>query len=82
MFEFQGGPFGAFVTMTLCGLIIPVMHWPGAYYVTSGLILIFWALWVYLIYDTPDDHPTITDTEREYIKEKIGTTITKEKVIL
>ncbi|XP_031833179.1 sialin [Nomia melanderi] len=75
----QGGPFGTVVTFALCGQIISALGWKAAYYVTSGLILIFYALWVYLIYDTPDLHPGMTEKERNYIREQIGTTVSKEK---
>lgn len=45
-------------------------------------MLVFYALWVYLIYDTPDLHPGITEKEKSYIKEQIGTAISKNKVQL
>lgn len=75
-----GGPFGTVVTFTLCGQIISAFGWKAAYYVTSGLILIFYVLWIFLIYDTPDVHPRITKNEKDYIKEQIGTTVSKQKV--
>ncbi|XP_015589348.1 sialin [Cephus cinctus] len=78
----QGGPFGTVVTFTLCGQVIEYFGWKSAYYTTSGLMLIFYALWVYLIYDTPDVHPNITEKEKIYIKEQIGTSVTKQKVKL
>ncbi|XP_043464166.1 sialin isoform X2 [Leptopilina heterotoma] len=73
----QGGPFGAFVTFALCGYITSTWGWTSSYYVTSGLMLIFGAIWIYLAYDTPDTHPTITEAEKSYIKEQIGKTVTK-----
>lgn len=78
----QGGPFGTVVTFALCGQVISALGWKAAYYVTSGLMLVFYALWVYLIYDTPDLHPGITEKEKSYIKEQIGTAISKNKVQL
>lgn len=78
----QGGPFGTVVTFTLCGQIISAFGWKAAYYVTSGLILIFYALWLFLIYDTPDLHPGITENEKTYIKEQIGTSVSKQSVKL
>ena len=75
----QGGPFGTFVTMTLCGWVISAYGWHAAYYTTSGLMLIFYALWFFLAYDTPDIHPTITESERAYIREQIGNTVSKQK---
>ncbi|KAF7379027.1 hypothetical protein HZH66_015261 [Vespula vulgaris] len=67
----QGGPFGTVVTFSLCGQVISSFGWKAAYYVTSGLMLLFYVLWVYLIYDTPDVHPGITQKEKSYIKEQI-----------
>lgn len=78
---YLGGPFGMVVTYTLCGQVISVWGWKAAYYTTSGLMLIFLGFWVYLIYDTPDHHPTIAAKEKAYIKEQIGTTVSKQKVL-
>lgn len=78
----QGGPFGTVVTFALCGQVISAFGWKTAYYVTSVLIFIFYALWVFLIYDTPDSHPGITEKEKSYIKEQIGTSVSKQKVKL
>lgn len=43
-------------------------------------MLVFGAIWIYLAYDTPDTHPTITEAERSYIKEQIGKTVSKNHV--
>lgn len=75
----QGGPFGTMVTFSFCGAIIHSYGWKAAFYTTSGAILIFYLLWVYLAYDTPDTHPTITKEEKAYIKEQIGSSISKQK---
>ena len=68
------------MTLALCGAIINSFGWKTAYYVTSALMLIFYLLWVYLAYDTPEMHPTITQEEKNYIKEQIGSTVNKKKV--
>lgn len=70
------------MTFALCGQIISAYGWKTAYYTTSALILTFYAAWVYLIYDTPDEHPGITEKEKNYIKEQIGNTVSKKKVKL
>lgn len=43
-------------------------------------MLIFGAVWIYLAYDTPDTHPTITEAEKSHIKEQIGKTVAKNHV--
>ncbi|XP_034945295.1 sialin-like [Chelonus insularis] len=78
----QGGPFGTFITFTLCSLIINFYGWKAAYWTTSGLMLIFWAAWVWLVYDTPAAHPNITQEEKRYIMESIGSNVSKQKSVL
>jgi sugar phosphate permease len=68
------------VTFALCGAVISTYGWKTAFYVTSGLMLVFYVMWVFLIYDTPDIHPGITEKEKTYIKEQIGTSVSKQKV--
>ncbi|XP_014218028.1 vesicular glutamate transporter 1-like, partial [Copidosoma floridanum] len=74
----QGGPFGTFVTLSVCGLVIHTNGWKAAFYVTSGCMFVFYLLWVWLAYDTPDVHPTISEKEKNYIKEQIGSSISKK----
>lgn len=45
-------------------------------------MLVFYVLWVYFIYDTPDVHPWITQKEKSYMKEQIGTSISKKTMPL
>ncbi|XP_021379747.1 uncharacterized transporter slc-17.2-like isoform X2 [Mizuhopecten yessoensis] len=62
--------FGGMANYILAGLLcaIPILGgWPFIFFVFGGLnvlVLIFWAL---LVYDTPNIHPRITASERDYI---------------
>jgi hypothetical protein len=47
---------------------------------TGGLTLIWCAVWWYLVYDSPAQHPRISDTERKYLERAIGDSIASHKV--
>lgn len=49
--------------------------WEGVFYAT-GIIGLFWyGLWTYLIYDSPESHPTISEKERKYILNSLGNSV-------
>ncbi|ERL87404.1 hypothetical protein D910_04799 [Dendroctonus ponderosae] len=63
---------GAAITMPVCGYLISTVGWASVFYVT-GVIGIVWSiLWFCLIYDSPAEHPRISEEEREDIEAKIA----------
>lgn len=78
--SYLGSSFGLALSYPLCGFLIDNFGWESSFYVT-GLIGIFWYLvWLYVVYDTPKQHPRVTAEERTYIEEKLGNTVTSEKI--
>ncbi|CAL4061831.1 unnamed protein product, partial [Meganyctiphanes norvegica] len=63
-----GIPFGVLVGMPLCGWVIDEYGWPFAFYVTGFLSLVWCVMWFSLMYDDPQYHPRISDTELEHIQ--------------
>ena len=41
--------------------------WHSCFYVTSSLALLWFPLFYYFIYDSPSEHPRLTDEEYDYI---------------
>lgn len=80
VFTIEGGPFGTLVTFGICNYISDLVGWEYAFYTTSAIIFIFLLFWIFLAYETPEDHPNISAKEKNYIKEQIGTTVTTDKV--
>lgn len=67
-----GGAIGTVVTWSLTGPVIETFGWDWAFYV-PGIIAIVWcAFWWFLVYDSPVQHPRISDEEKQYILEAIG----------
>ncbi|KAG8291695.1 hypothetical protein J6590_054428 [Homalodisca vitripennis] len=68
-FVFVGSVVGTMVTLTVAGyLAASPWGWPSIFYVT-GISGLLWCLsWLLIGADTPDSHPTISDSERDFIK--------------
>ncbi|XP_015433654.1 PREDICTED: putative inorganic phosphate cotransporter [Dufourea novaeangliae] len=69
---------GAAVTMPICGFLIASLGWESVFYVTGAIGLLWSVSWFLLIFDSPAEHPRISDEERRYIEDAIGSsTVTK-----
>ncbi|UYV74524.1 hypothetical protein LAZ67_11003776 [Cordylochernes scorpioides] len=67
---YLGAPIGTVVSSILSGQISGShdLGWPYVFYI-FGLISILWfVLWAILIYGTPEDHPRISLSELDFIK--------------
>ncbi|KAI2796614.1 hypothetical protein BLOT_014407 [Blomia tropicalis] len=70
-----GGNMGAVVSTILSGFLC--QHgfdggWPSVFYVFGIVGILCFILWMYAIYDSPDQHPRIHDDELLTIKLNIG----------
>ena len=71
-FCFIGCQAGTFVTYPLAGYITDELGWEYVFYIMGAASLVWGALWIYLIYDSPDVHPRIDKEELKYLQESIG----------
>uniref|UniRef100_A0A671UW01 Solute carrier family 17 member 6 n=1 Tax=Sparus aurata TaxID=8175 RepID=A0A671UW01_SPAAU len=70
--SFCGSYAGAVIAMPLAGILVQYTGWSSVFYV-YGCFGIFWYMfWILVSYESPAEHPTITDEERRYIEESIG----------
>ncbi|KAK5641976.1 hypothetical protein RI129_010523 [Pyrocoelia pectoralis] len=71
MANLMASALGAAVTMPICGYLIDSLGWESVFYVTGGVGLIWTFVWFALVYDSPAQHPRISDEERNEIEAKI-----------
>lgn len=76
----SGSSVGAALTFPMCGYIIHWFGWPVVFYLSGIVGTIWFILWWVLVHDSPADHPTISESEKNYIQKEIGKTITDQKV--
>jgi len=56
----------------MSGYLIDTFGWESVFYFTGSLGLLWIICWKLLIYDTPAEHPTISNRERTYIETHIS----------
>ncbi|CAG0913241.1 unnamed protein product [Notodromas monacha] len=72
-----GGATGGLVfSMPVSGLLASssvLGGWPSIFYVFGLLGVTWFIFWTILVYEDPESHPWISSSERNYIKDSIGT---------
>lgn len=76
---YLGSSVGAAITYPLCATVTSFFGWGASFHVTSLLGVIWYCLWRFLVYDSPQQHPRISDNEKNYIMENISKSVDEEK---
>ncbi|XP_036368797.1 uncharacterized transporter slc-17.2-like isoform X2 [Octopus sinensis] len=72
--SFSGLLIGSILGLSISGFLCVYGFdngWGSIFYIFGGISLVFSCVWFYVIYDTPDVHPTISDKERSYLNKTI-----------
>jgi ACS family sodium-dependent inorganic phosphate cotransporter len=72
MAHMMASALGAALTLPMCGHLIAQFGWPSVFYVTGTITLLCTIAWFYLAYDSPEQHPRISDKEREALKAEVN----------
>lgn len=59
----------------LFGWVASVSKWENIFYISGTMTVVWYAFWYFLMYDTPNDHPRISDEERIFIEESLNGTV-------
>ncbi|XP_017772050.1 PREDICTED: sialin-like [Nicrophorus vespilloides] len=76
---YLGSSVGAGITFPVCGYIISRWGWEVVFHVCGVAGCVWYTAWYFLVFDSPAEHPRISDEEREYIVRSLGRSISKEK---
>ncbi|GFR29050.1 hypothetical protein TNCT_128742, partial [Trichonephila clavata] len=65
----SGATIGSVVSFGLSGLICDTIGWPSVFYI-FGIIGVIWTVfWLWLVYETPESHPSISEEEIAEIRQ-------------
>uniref|UniRef100_A0AAY4CFQ5 Sialin n=1 Tax=Denticeps clupeoides TaxID=299321 RepID=A0AAY4CFQ5_9TELE len=67
-----GTSFGAFVAFPVTGIICESLGWPAVFYICGGAGCLWAVFWFVLVSDDPRTHPRISEPEKNYIINSIG----------
>ncbi|XP_075250905.1 sialin-like [Convolutriloba macropyga] len=72
-FGFSGGFLGITLSYPVIGLLCSAVDskssWVLAFAVNGAIGIVWVVFWMYIAYDTPDKHPRISNSEREFIND-------------
>ncbi|XP_053983181.1 putative inorganic phosphate cotransporter isoform X2 [Hylaeus volcanicus] len=74
-----GGTFGTILTYPMVAGIAESMSWENAWYIPSLLMIVWICFWAILAYDSPSDHPGISEEEKKYILDSQAGTVRAQK---
>lgn len=77
----SGSSVGVTITYPLCGFILNHLPWEAVFYVTGTLGTIWFISWWIIVYDSPAQHPRITQQELKYIQDSLGPSLASKKVL-
>lgn len=76
----SGAAIGTAITYPLSGLIITLYGWEFVFYFI-GIVTLIWSLaWWILVYDSPRQHPRLSEKENKYLEESLGDSVKLSKV--
>lgn len=80
---YLGSSIGVAIFYPLFGYIIKISSWEWVFHFSFIVGTIWFVLWQYFVFDSPEHHPRIDPSEKGYILEVLGSTVvrnTEEKV--
>uniref|UniRef100_A0A1B6KSQ5 Major facilitator superfamily (MFS) profile domain-containing protein n=1 Tax=Graphocephala atropunctata TaxID=36148 RepID=A0A1B6KSQ5_9HEMI len=77
---YLGSSVGVAITYPLCGMILNYLPWEAVFYVTGALGTLWFIVWWLLVYDSPSQHPRISEKELKYIQDSLGPALAKTKM--
>ena len=73
--SYLGSSMGVAVYYPIFGWIMKNYSWEYIYHFSGAVGLIWFLCWNYFVYDTPGEHPRIDPIERNFIHEKLGSSL-------
>jgi hypothetical protein len=71
----MGSSIGVAITYPIFGYIIQQSNWENVFHFCGVAGTIWYALWLYFVYDLPEHHPRIHPKEKEYILRSLGSSV-------
>ncbi|XP_065162251.1 sialin-like [Atheta coriaria] len=76
---YLGSSLGAGLTFPMCGYIIANYGWELVFHVCGIIGCVWYVFWHLLVFDTPAEHPRISNSEKEFIQKSLGRSVSTEK---
>ncbi|XP_055339656.1 sialin-like [Paramacrobiotus metropolitanus] len=72
MLIYAGPHFGTVFTLMISGVLAEHLGWDSVFYVFGALACVWFVLWVFFAYNSPEEHPRISVAEKNFLIAAIG----------
>jgi MFS transporter, ACS family, solute carrier family 17 (sodium-dependent inorganic phosphate cotransporter), other len=70
--QYAGTFVGMVIAMSTCGVIAQKFGWEMVFYIYGVLGCIWYVLWFWLVYESPETDPHISEEEKKYIMQSLN----------
>jgi len=67
-FSYAGSAFGTVISMPLCAYLCENVGWESVFYVFGALGIAWFIVWSLIVFDGPDVHPRISESEKLFLQ--------------
>ncbi|XP_015119073.1 putative inorganic phosphate cotransporter [Diachasma alloeum] len=75
----QGGTFGSIFLFGMISGIAESINWESGWYIPAIMMFVWVVAWYLFAWDSPEEHPGITEEEKNFILEAQAGTVQKQK---
>lgn len=82
VFATIGGTLGTVLTWPFVAYLMTEFGWVYTFYIPATIVLAVTIVWFYIVYNSPIEHPRISEQELKFIEAAQGNTVSRSQVIL
>ncbi|KAH0566797.1 sialin-like isoform X1 [Cotesia glomerata] len=75
----QGGTFGSIFLFGIISGIAEKINWESGWYIPALSMMVWIVFWWFLAYDSPEEHPYISEKEKQFIVQSLSVSVNLEK---
>lgn len=80
VFASIGGTLGTVLTWPAVAYLMTKLGWVYTFYLPAIMVLAVTILWFYIVYNSPAEHPRISEDEQKFIEASLGNSVSRTKV--
>lgn len=81
MFATIGGTLGTVLTWPFVAYLMTELGWVYTFYIPATIVLVVTALWISTVYNSPIEHPRISEEELKFIEAAQGNSVSRIQVV-
>lgn len=81
VFATIGGTLGTVLTWPFVAYLMTELGWVYTFYIPATIVLTVTIIWFYVVYNSPVEHPRITEQELKFIEAAQGNSVSRTHVI-